>query len=83
MPIPKIRLLRFRQALQPVIPLAARPQLVFPQAVQDAKHREEQHTDLAAEVDRVAGKVLASIGLDVGPAVEEELAWYVRWEDRG
>lgn len=74
MPIPKIRLLCLRQALQPVIPLAARPQLVLPQAVQDTEQREEQHADVAAEVDRVAGRVLRRVGLDVGPTVEEELA---------
>lgn len=74
MPVPKIRLLRLRQALEPVVPLAARTQLVFPQAVQDAEQREEQHADVAAEVDRVAGRVLGRVGPDVGPTVEDRVS---------
>lgn len=71
-PVTQIRLLILCQAIQPVVPLASRPQPVLPHAVENAKHRKGERSNLPAEVNRVAGGVSGRVALRVGPPVGEK-----------
>ncbi len=67
MPAAQRALLLFGEAFEPVIPLPSRTRPVLVHAVKDAKDGQAAGSDLATEVDGMAGVVLGSIGLLVRP----------------
>lgn len=74
MPVSQVDLLLLAEALKAVIAPASGALLVLPDTVEDAEAREEEDSDLAAQVDGVAGEVLGGVGTDVGPAAAENVS---------
>ena len=67
--VPERLLLLLRQPLQTMVPLAGRPQTVLTHAVQDTKDGQADGSNLASEVDAVAGGVSGCVCGDISPSV--------------
>ncbi len=61
------------EALEPVIPLAGRTRLILVHAVEYAKDSQDAGSNLATEIDSMAGVVLWGVGLFVRPSATEGL----------
>lgn len=68
-PEAELFLLLLGEALEPVIALAGSAKPVLPEAVDDAKDREQDDDDLADEVDGVADGEVRAVGRDICPSV--------------
>ncbi len=63
------------EAIEPVIALAGRTSLILVHTIENAKDSQGAGSNLATEVDSMAGVVFWGVGLFVRPSATEGLGW--------